>query len=81
MTKTESSKTDKKIYYKELTNLHALVATKFDECEEKIFEAQDAVGFSGLPQTTKTKILKMFQEVWADMNEIVNTIGKAGKVK
>ena len=81
MTKTASSKTDKALYYKELTNLHALVATKFDECEKRIFDAQDAVGFSELPQTTKTKLLKLFQNVWADMNEIVNTIGRVGKVK
>ena len=79
--KKETNKADKALYYKEITNLHGLVAAKFDECEERIFDAQDAVGYSNLARTTKTKILKLFQNVWADMNEIVDTIGRAGKVK
>ena len=81
MKKKLPNKTDKTLYYKEITNLHGLVSRKFDECESKIFDAQDAVGYSNLARTTKTKLLKMFQNVWADMNEIVDTIGRVGKVK
>ena len=76
-----SKKIDKQQYYSEINKLHYIVSTKFDECESRIFDAQDAVGFSNMPQATKTKWLKMFQNVWADMNDIVNTIGRAGKVK
>ena len=79
--KKETNKADKARYYKEITDLHGLVATKFDECESRIFDAQDAVGCSNLSRATKTKLLKAFQNVWADMNEIVNTIGRVGKVK
>ena len=79
--KEKTKKADKALYYKEITNLHGLVATKFDECEKRIFDAQDAVGYSNLARATKTKLLKMFQNVWADMNEIVDTIGRVGKVK
>ena len=74
-------KSDKQKYYKEINDLHYIVATKFDECEERIFDAQDAVGYSNLARTTKTKLLKKFQDVWADMKEIVDTIGRCGKVK
>ena len=72
---------DKEKYYREITGLHYVVATKFDECEQRIFDAQDAVGYSNLAQVTKTKLLKKFQDVWADMKEIVDIIGRAGKVK
>ncbi len=81
MAKQSSKKADKAKYYKEITDLHGLVTSKFDECESRIFDAQDAVGYSNLARTTKTKILKKFQEVWAGMNEIVDTIGRCGKVK
>ena len=76
-----SNKIDRQQYYKEITDLHGIVASKFDECESKIFDAQDAVGYSNLSRATKTKLLKIFQNVWADMNEIVDTIGRVGKVK
>ena len=76
-----TKKIDKQQYYREINNLHYTVATKFDECESRIFDAQDAVGYSNLARTTKTKLLKKFQDVWADMKEIVDTIGRCGKVK
>jgi hypothetical protein len=82
MKKNESTKkADKQQYYKEINDLHYTVATKFDECEQRIFDAQDAVGYSNLTRATKTKLLKKFQDVWADMKEIVDTIGRCGKVK
>lgn len=83
MTKKNEStkKSDRQQYYREINNLHYIVATKFDECEQRIFDAQDAVGYSNLARTTKTKLLKKFQDVWADMKEIVDTIGRCGKVK
>ena len=76
-----TKKIDKQRYYREITNLHYTVATKFDECESRIFDAQDAVGYSNLARATKTRLLKKFQDVWADMKEIVDTIGRCGKVK
>lgn len=79
--KTNSTKIDKEKYYKEINDLHYVVATNFDKCEEAIFGAQDAVGYSNLSRATKTKLLKMFQGIWADMREIVDTIGRCGKVK
>lgn len=79
--KTNSTKIDKAKYYKELNDLHYVVATNFDKCEDAIFEAQDAVGYSNLNRATKTKLLKLFQGIWADMREIVDTIGRCGKVK
>lgn len=79
--KTNSTKIDKAKYYKELNDLHYVVANNFDKCEDVIFEAQDAVGYSNLSRATKTKLLKKFQDIWADMREIVDTIGKCGKVK
>ena len=76
-----TKKIDKQRYYREINNLHYTVATKFDECESRIFDAQDAVGYSNLARATKTRLLKKFQDVWADMKEIVDTIGRCGKVK
>ena len=70
----------KEKYYKEIAELYNTVATKFDECEENIFAAQDAVGYSNLTRATKTKLIKKFQAVWADMQEIVDTLGRCGKV-
>ena len=72
---------NKEKYYREIAELYNTVATKFDECEESIFAAQDAVGYSNLARATKTRILKKFQEVWTGMNEIVDTIGRVGKVR
>ena len=79
--KTTNTKIDKVKYYKELNDLHFVVATNFDKCENAIFEAQDAVGYSSLSKATKTNLLKKFQGIWADMREIVDTIGRCGKVK
>ena len=76
-----TKKIDKQQDYREINNLHYTVATKFDECESRIFDAQDAVGYSNLARATKTRLLKKFQDVWADMKEIVDIIGRAGKVK
>ena len=72
---------NKEKYYREIAELYNTVATKFDECEESIFAAQDAVGYSNLARATKTKLVKKFQAVWADMQEIVDTLGRCGKVK
>ena len=71
---------NKEKYYKEIAELYNTVATKFDECEENIFAAQDAVGYSDLARATRTKIIKKFQDLWADMQEIVDTLGRCGKV-
>ena len=76
-----TKKTDNERYYKEINDLHYVVVTNFDKCEKAIFEAQDAVGYSSLKRTTKIKLLKKFQEIWSDMREVVDTIGRCGKVK
>lgn len=76
-----TKKTDNERYYKEINDLHYVVATNFDKCEKAIFDAQDAVGYSNLKRTTKIKLLKKFQEIWSDMREVVDTIGRCGKVK
>ena len=76
-----TKKIDKERYYKEINDLHYVVAINFDKCEKAIFDAQDAVGYSNIKRATKTKLLKMFQEIWSDMHEIVHTIGRCGMVK
>ena len=76
-----TKKIDKERYYKELNDLYYVVVTSFDKCEDTIFDAQDAVGYSNLKRATKTKLLQMFQEIWSNMQEIVDTIGRCGKVK
>ena len=76
-----TKKIDKERYYKELSDLYYIVSTGFDKSEDTIFDAQDAVGYSNLKRATKTKLLKMFQGIWSNMQEIVDTIGRCGKVK
>lgn len=76
-----TKKIDKERYYKALNDLYYIVSTGFDKCEDTIFDAQDAVGYSNLKRATKTKLLKMFQGIWSNMQEIVDTIGRCGKVK
>lgn len=79
--RTTTRKSTRKTTPKEITDLYEKVATCFDGCEKNIYDAQDAVGYSNLKQTTKTALLKKFQLVWKLMNEIVDDIGKLGKVR
>lgn len=83
--KPKNQKADNKVskeqYYKEIDDLYCEVSRRFGDCEEEIFAAQDAIGYSNLARATKTRVLKKFQEVWAGMNEIVDTIGRIGKVR
>lgn len=73
MSKTDSNK--------EINALYEKVVAEFGKCEEAIWNAQDAVGYSNLKQPTKTALLKNFQAIWHNINEIVNVIGKRGKMK
>lgn len=73
MSKTDSNK--------ELNDLYEKVVAEFGKCEKAIWNAQDAVGYSSLKQPTKTALLKNFQAIWHNINEIVNVIGKRGKMK
>ena len=73
MSKTDSNK--------EINALYEKVVAEFGKCEESIWNAQDAVGYSNLKQSTKTALLKNFQTIWQNINEIVDVIGKKGKVK
>ena len=66
---------------KEINALYEKVVAEFGKCEESIWNAQDAVGYSNLKQPTKTALLKNFQAIWHNINEIVNVIGKRGKLK
>ena len=73
MSKTDSNK--------EINALYEKVVAEFGKCEEAIWNAQDAVGYSNLKQPMKTALLKNFQTIWQNINEIVDVIGKRGKLK
>ena len=83
--KPKKQKTDNKIskeqYYKEIDNLYCEVSRRFGDCEKELFAAQDAIGYSNLKQSNKTALIKQFQLLWGVMNEIVNDIGRLGKVR
>lgn len=75
------NKISKEQYYKEIDNLYWEVSNRFSDCEDEIFAAQDAIGYSNLKQSNKTALIKKFQLLWGVMNEIVNDIGRLGKVR
>jgi len=78
---TKKTTTGKKPNKAEITDLYAKVAGNFDACESLIYDAQDAIGYSNLKQSNKTALIKKFQLLWGVMNEIVNDIGRLGKVR
>ena len=75
------NKIDKDQYYKEIDNLYWEVSKRFNDIEDDIFAAQDSIGYSNLKQSNKTALIKKFQLLWSVMNEIVDDIGRLGKVR
>ena len=75
------NKIDKDQYYKEIDNLYWEVSKRFNDIEDDIFAAQDSIGYSNLKQSNKTALIKKFRLLWSVMNEIVDDIGRLGKVR
>lgn len=66
----------------EITNLYQCVWNAFDTSSESLFKAKEMIeNCDSIKKPTKKKILDKFEEIFKNRDEIINSIGKIGKIR
>lgn len=81
--KNPSKKTAPKIGdVKEFAELYQSLATLFGKCEPSLIEAKNLIdSTNGIKKPTKKLLVSKLENIFFDLNFIVDKIGKMGKVK
>lgn len=67
---------------KEFAELYQSLATLFGKCEPSLIEAKNLIdSTNGIKKPTKKLLVSKLENIFFDLNFIVDKIGKMGKVK
>ena len=82
-TKNPTKKTAPKIgNIKEFTELYQSIANLFGKCEPHLIEAKTLIeNTTGIKTQTKKSLMAKIDNIFSEMNAIMDKIGKMGKVK
>ena len=67
---------------KEFTELYQSIANLFGKCEPHLIEAKTLIeNTNGIKTPTKKSIMKKLDNIFSEMNSIIDNVGQMGEVK
>ena len=82
-TNNPTKKTTPKIgNIKEFIELYQSISTLFGKCEPHLIEAKTLIeNTNGIKTPTKKSLVKKLDNIFSEMNAIIDNVGKMGEVK